>query len=553
MASKFTDPAAPLQSRDLQQWRRQPSHRTTQISSPLEPQTTSLTLSKVETMRSDLRLPSPTTSFTAPSVRSQFQSLGQCASARSLARDSDGAAAVPSTPAPFLSKTYDLVDSHDTNSTISWSTEGTSFIVWNPVELCKNLLSCYFKHNNFSSFVRQLNTYGFRKIASSRWEFANESFVKGRKELLRHIHRRKPTAISIAHSHLHPPPRYHHRRVNSPRGSSCSLQFDPSEAVGSNIVDAELDKLQRQKRVLSFEVMKLKERLQMTRLVLTSLERRLHVSANSEQQLLALVAQMMHGSSGRSPVLTEHNYSDKGHGIIGAPEEHLQEQNPNENKKLRATDTVEDPRWGSIRELSHRLADFGNDTFDSFSRPDATEAVSTSQIKRVENMESLLTSQMPATDTCICGTAAETNRLESCSSCLANHEKGHASPSSEQLIFETQLHAKGIPNLSSVTPIPCHQHLLHGEKDDAMDVSGVCNTNVLIDSGIQDLDISSYIANASSWEDLLAGSANPPAASTALPCRQIMPTAKDAGVSLLSHSEVSSTDSDLSWMNLKDL
>ncbi|KAL9255666.1 Heat stress transcription factor B-3-like protein [Drosera capensis] len=99
-----------------------------------------------------------------------------------------------SNPPPFLLKTFMLVDDPATDDVISWNVEGTTFVVWEPVEFARDLLPTLFKHSNFSSFVRQLNTYGFRKVATNRWEFCNDKFKKGKRDLLRDIHRRKAWA-----------------------------------------------------------------------------------------------------------------------------------------------------------------------------------------------------------------------------------------------------------------------------------------------------------------------------------------------------------------------
>ena len=73
--------------------------------------------------------------------------------------DMSSHAAKPAGPAPFLTKTFQLVDDHRTDHVVSWGEDGATFVVWRPPEFARDLLPNYFKHNNFSSFVRQLNTY----------------------------------------------------------------------------------------------------------------------------------------------------------------------------------------------------------------------------------------------------------------------------------------------------------------------------------------------------------------------------------------------------------
>lgn len=76
-----------------------------------------------------------------------------------------------SVPAPFLTKTYQLVDDPATDHIVSWGEDDSTFVVWRPPEFARDLLPNYFKHNNFSSFVRQLNTY-------VSWTFLVESPTK---------------------------------------------------------------------------------------------------------------------------------------------------------------------------------------------------------------------------------------------------------------------------------------------------------------------------------------------------------------------------------------
>ncbi|XP_072961593.1 heat stress transcription factor B-2a-like [Typha angustifolia] len=102
-------------------------------------------------------------------------------------------------PAAFLTKTYEMVDDPAVDNVISWNEDGSGFVIWQTVEFVRDLLPTNFRHSNFTSFLRQLYTYGFKKVSPDRWEFANELFRHGQKRLLIDIRRRKNSPAALEH------------------------------------------------------------------------------------------------------------------------------------------------------------------------------------------------------------------------------------------------------------------------------------------------------------------------------------------------------------------
>jgi len=100
--------------------------------------------------------------------------------------------------APFVQKLSNLLDDPNNRHLIRWSEEGVSVIVCDKHEFAEILLPELFKHKNFASFVRQLNSYGFskrvsltdnsmrakeRKLAGLS-EFSHPHFRRGKRNLL---------------------------------------------------------------------------------------------------------------------------------------------------------------------------------------------------------------------------------------------------------------------------------------------------------------------------------------------------------------------------------
>lgn len=230
-------------------------------------------------------------------------------------------------PAPFLLKTYDMVDDSLTDEIVSWSTNRNSFVVWNPPEFARLLLPTYFKHNNFSSFIRQLNTYGFRKIDPERWEFANEEFIKDKKHLLKNIHRRKPI-----HSHS-----------TNPQSSTV----DPERAA----FEEEIEKLTREKSSLEKSLLRFKQQQPTTKLQLEDLTQRVSSMEQKQDNLLTFLKK-----AAPNPEFVEHLAQKLESMDFSA-----------ENKKRRLPRSRVSPEDSLVDNQSPSRPDFGNVFHHDFS------------------------------------------------------------------------------------------------------------------------------------------------------------------------------------------
>ena len=105
------------------------------------------------------------------------------------------------TTKPFRQKLYTMLEDESAHPILSWTPNGESIVVHQPEAFAQQLLPLYFKHNNFSSFVRHLNTYGFNKVDPDAWVFGHPDFKRGAKSSLHLIQRKsshKPAATKTA-------------------------------------------------------------------------------------------------------------------------------------------------------------------------------------------------------------------------------------------------------------------------------------------------------------------------------------------------------------------
>ncbi|PIA98004.1 Transcription factor SFL1 [Cercospora beticola] len=152
-----------------------------------------------------------------------------------------GAAAAAQQPkvvqTAFIHKLYNMLEDQSIQHLISWSSTNESFVMSPSSEFSK-VLAQYFKHTNISSFVRQLNMYGFHKVSdvfhtgspdSPLWEFKHGqgNFKRGDLVGLREIKRRASRHALIHRDSFSTAPKI---PTPQPPGTPMEPMQDPMEA-----------------------------------------------------------------------------------------------------------------------------------------------------------------------------------------------------------------------------------------------------------------------------------------------------------------------------------
>ena len=112
---------------------------------------------------------------------------------------------------------------------------------------------------------------GFRKIGTERWEFANESFVRGQRHLLKNIQRRK-----------------------SPHSQQAENMVGSSLEVRKPAVEAGIEQLRKERTVMMQEVIELQQQHRETIQHMEAVNEKLQAAEQKQKQMVSFLAKVFH-------------------------------------------------------------------------------------------------------------------------------------------------------------------------------------------------------------------------------------------------------------------
>jgi hypothetical protein len=99
----------------------------------------------------------------------------------------------------FPHKLYRMLMETDKNgqsTIVSFNDTGTCFLIHKPGLFISDIMPRYFTTSKMASFQRQLNLYGFRRIAGGvdKGGYWHEHFIRGRKSMCKNVRRKKTSS-----------------------------------------------------------------------------------------------------------------------------------------------------------------------------------------------------------------------------------------------------------------------------------------------------------------------------------------------------------------------
>lgn len=128
----------------------------------------------------------------------------------------------------FPQKLFSLME-NEPGDVVAWSERGLSFRVVNPDKFAEEVVPKYFRHTKMTSFQRQLNLYGFRRVTKGDdvGSYYHPKFQRGRRDLIGEI-KRLPGKTGA----------YNHLNNKASVNLSSSDRFNPSEGNIVEVMDS---------------------------------------------------------------------------------------------------------------------------------------------------------------------------------------------------------------------------------------------------------------------------------------------------------------------------